>query len=57
MINDKENKETFMHQMWKNYKNTNDIEYLAKACENAPFFGQNEMAKEIAKKLRELNKN
>ena len=54
MINDKENKETFMHQMWKNYKNTNDIEYLAKACENAPFFGQSEMAKEIAKKLREL---
>jgi len=43
-----------MKEMWDNYKVTNDIEYLARACEEAPFFGQSEMSLEIAIKLRQL---
>ena len=54
MKDTKQQQEEFMKEMWDNYKVTNDIEYLARACENAPFFGQSEMSKEIAKKLREL---
>ena len=45
-------KEKFMDEIWKKYNATNDIELLAKACEEAPFFGQKEMALEIARILR-----
>ena len=37
---------------WKMYKETNDVEALAEACEHAPFFGQSEMGPEIARLLR-----
>ena len=49
-------KEKFMHDIWKQYKATKDIEFLAKACEEAPFFGQKEMAFEIARILRSVKK-
>ena len=48
-------KENFMSEIWEQYKNTKDIEFLAKACEEAPFFGQEEMALEIARILRMVN--
>ena len=54
MEDTKKQQEDFMKEMWDNYKATNDIEYLARACEEAPFFGQNEMSLEIAIKLRQL---
>ena len=54
MENTKKQQEDFMKDMWDNYKVTNDIEYLARACEEAPFFGQSEMSLEIATKLRQL---
>ena len=54
MKDNKSNQEVLMSDMWRGYCNTKDLEYLAKASENAPFFGQSEMSKEIAKKLREL---
>ena len=41
-----------MGEIWKQYNATKDIELLAKACETAPFFGQKEMANEIARILR-----
>jgi len=41
---------------WKMYKETNDVEALAEACEHAPFFGQSEMGPEIARLLR-LNRS
>ena len=50
----KKQQEDFMKEMWDNYKVTNDIEYLARASEEAPFFGQSEMSLEIATKLRQL---
>ena len=34
-----------------------DMEFLAKACEEAPFFGQKEMAFEIARILRSVKTN
>ncbi|MDA8996530.1 hypothetical protein N9H36_07420 [Planktomarina temperata] len=42
---------------WKMYKETNDVEALAEACEHAPFFGQSEMGPEIAKLLRQNRSN
>ena len=54
MEDTKKQQEDFMKEMWDNYKVTNDIEYLARACEEAPFFGQSEMSLEIATKLRQL---
>ena len=54
---EKTDKEKFMNEVWKQYKATKDIEFLAKACEEAPFFGQKEMAFEIAQILRSLKKN
>ena len=54
MEDTKKQQEDFMKEMWDNYKVTNDIEYLARASEEAPFFGQSEMSLEIAKKLRQL---
>ena len=53
---EKVNREKFMLVIWKQYKQTKDIEFLAKACEEAPFFGQKEMAFEIARILRSVNK-
>ena len=49
-------REKFMDEIWKQYKTTKDIEFLAKACEEAPFFGQKEMAIEIARILRSVKK-
>tara|TARA_B100000886_G_scaffold304500_1_gene235776 strand:+ start:765 stop:938 length:174 start_codon:yes stop_codon:yes gene_type:complete len=54
---EKADKEKFMNEVWKKYKATKDIEFLAKACEEAPFFGQKEMAFKIAQILRSLKKN
>ena len=42
---------------WKMYKETNDVEALAGACEHAPFFGQSEMGPEIARLLRQNRSN
>ena len=49
---EKADKEKLMNEVWKQYTATKDIEFLAKACEEAPFFGQKEMALEIARILR-----
>lgn len=46
--------ETLMQSLWEKYLKTKDVNFLAKACEEAPFFGQKEMGKEIAKILREF---
>ena len=46
--------EILMQSLWKKYLKTKDINFLAKACEQAPFFGQKEMGKEIAKILRKI---
>ena len=53
---EKVDKEKFMAEIWKQYNATNDVEFLAKASEEAPFFGQKEMAFEIARILRSLKK-
>ncbi len=53
----KVDKENFMSSIWKKYNSTKDIELLAKACEAAPFFGQKEMAFEIARILRLVSNN
>ena len=37
MIMEKVDKEKFMSEIWKRYNETNDMEFLAKACEEAPF--------------------
>ena len=49
------NLENQMHLLWKKYLETKNLNYLAEACEKAPFFGQEEMGKEIGKVLRSLN--
>ena len=54
---EKADKEKFMNEIWKKYNATKDVEFLAKACEKAPFFGQKEMALEIARILRLVKKN
>ena len=46
--------ENQMQDLWKKYLETKNFNYLAEACEKAPFFGQEEMAKEIGKILRSL---
>ena len=53
---EKSDKEKFMSEIWEQYSVTKDIEFLAKACEEAPFFGQKEMAFEIARILRSTKK-
>ena len=53
---EKVGREKFMVEIWKQYNATKDIEFLAKACEEAPFFGQKEMAFEIARILRSVKK-
>ena len=45
------NKEKLMSDLWLKYKKTNNIKFLIEACNNAPFFGNPEMGKEIAKIL------
>ena len=54
---EKVDREKFMVEIWKQYNATKDIEFLAKACEEAPFFGQKEMAFEIARILRSVKKS
>ena len=54
---DKADKEKFMSEIWKKYNATKDVEFLAKACEEAPFFGQKELAFEIARILRLVKKS
>ena len=41
-----------MKSCWENYQSRGDISYLVEAVEAAPFFGEAEMAKEIARLLR-----
>lgn len=48
------NSEQVMLSLWKKYLDTKDINYLAQACEKAPFFGQKEMGKEIGRILRSI---
>ena len=42
----------FMKSCWENYQSRGDISCLVEAVEAAPFFGEAEMAKEIARLLR-----
>ena len=42
-------KEVYMKNLWNKYQQTKDLKFLIKACENAPFFGNPEMGKKIAK--------
>ena len=46
--------ENQMQDLWKKYLETKNFDYLAEACEKAPFFGQEDMGKEIGKILRSL---
>ena len=46
--------ENQMQNLWKKYLETKNFDYLAEACEKAPFFGQEDMGKEIGKILRSL---
>ena len=48
------NSEQLMLYLWEKYLITKDIKYLAEACEKVPFFGQEEMGKEIGKILRNI---
>ena len=53
VIKDKdEGLKAFMKSCWANYQSRGDISYLVEAVEAAPFFGEAEMAKEIARLLR-----
>ena len=45
-----------MSEIWQRYNETNDMEFLAKACEEAPFWTK-EMAFEIARILRSVKTN
>ena len=47
-------KETYMKNLWNKYQQTKDLKYLIEACENAPFFGNPKMGKEIAKILKKI---
>ena len=53
---EKIDREKFMSKAWQKYTETKDTEYLAKACEQAPFFGEKEMALEIARILRNMKR-
>lgn len=46
------NRETFMKECWDQYLATQDIQFLIDAVEEAPFFGQKEMAMEISRQLK-----
>ena len=41
-----------MKSCWESYQSSGDVSCLVKAVEAAPFFGEAEMAKEIARFLR-----
>ena len=41
-----------MKSCWESYKSRGDVSCLVEAVEAAPFFGEVEMAKEIARLLR-----
>ena len=47
-------KEEYMRNLWIKYNTSKNINYLQKACENAPFFCNPEIGKEISKLLGEL---
>ena len=44
-------KEKYMKDLCIKYNKSKNIKYLQHACENAPFFGNPEMGKEISKLL------
>ena len=46
--------EAFMKSLWQSYENTRDIRLLMQACNEAPFFGNPDMGREIAALLAEL---
>ena len=50
--NKDEELKAFMKTCWENYQSRGDISCLVEAVEAAPFFGEAEMAKEIARLLR-----
>ena len=50
--NKDEDLKAFMKSCWENYQSRGDISCLVEAVEAAPFFGEAEMAKEIARLLR-----
>ncbi len=50
-------KEKYMKDLWLKYKKSKNLSYLKEACENAPFFGNPEMGKEISKLLGKLLSN
>ena len=46
--------EALMKSLWQSYKYTKDIGLLIQACNEAPFFGNPDMGREIALLLAEL---
>ena len=53
VVNSKDEElKAFMKSCWESYKSSGDVICLVKAVEAAPFFGEAEMAKEIARFLR-----
>ena len=50
--NKDEELKAFMNSSWENYQSRGDISCLVEAVESAPFFGEAELAKEIARILR-----
>ena len=53
VVNSKdEERKAFMKSCWESYQSSGDVSCLVKAVEAAPFFGEAEMAKEIARFLR-----
>ena len=46
--------EALMKSLWQSYKDTKDIGLLIQACNEAPFFGNPDMGREIAELLAEL---
>ena len=48
------NRETIMKECWGQYLATQDIQFLIDAVEEAPFFGQKEMAMEISRLLKKV---
>lgn len=47
-------KNKYMKDLWLRYDKTKNIYYLQQACENAPFFDNPNIGKEISKLLGEL---
>ena len=50
--NKDEELKAFMKSCWENYQSRGDISCLVEAVEAAPFFGEAEMVKEIARLLK-----